>query len=139
MHALISFLTGGLFGAGLLVSGMTDTIKVQGWLDYFSAWNPTLAFVLGGAIMSMLVAWRIAAKRETAVLGNAFPIASPPILDRNLIGGAALFGFGWAVVGLCPGPAMALLAWGGTEAIVFFVAMVAGMTLNRLSARKANA
>jgi uncharacterized membrane protein YedE/YeeE len=136
MRAVISFLTGGLFGAGLLVSGMTDTAKVQGWLDYFGAWDPTLAFVLGGAILPMLIAWRVAAKRSSAVLGNAFPMPSPPILDRNLIGGAALFGFGWAVVGLCPGPAMAVLAWGGTEAIVFFVAMIAGMTLARIPSLK---
>lgn len=127
MRIVIALLAGGLFGAGLLVSGMTDTAKVQGWLDLFGNWDPTLAFVLGGAILPMLVAWRIAARRDRSVLGNALPQPSEPVIDGSLIGGSALFGFGWALVGLCPGPAMAVLGFGGTNAMIFFAAMIGGM------------
>lgn len=129
MRLIVALFAGGLFGGGLLVSGMTDTNKVQGWLDFFGAWDPTLAFVLGGAILPMLVAWQIASRRERAVLGTAIPAPSEPVIDRRLIGGSALFGFGWALVGLCPGPAMAVLGFGGTSAWIFFAAMVGGMML----------
>ncbi|MGB1234907.1 MAG: DUF6691 family protein [Planktomarina sp.] len=129
MRILVAFIAGGLFGAGLLVSGMTDTAKVQGWLDLFGNWDPTLAFVLGGAILPMLVAWRVAARRDTAVLGTPIPAQSDPVIDGNLLGGSALFGFGWALVGLCPGPAMAVIGFGGTSALIFGAATVGGMML----------
>ncbi len=129
MRLIVALLAGGLFGGGLLVSGMTDTSKVQGWLDVFGAWDPTLAFVLGGAIVPMVIAWRIAGRRERSVLGTPIPAPSEPVIDARLIGGSALFGFGWALVGLCPGPAMAVLGFGGTSAWVFFAAMVGGMML----------
>lgn len=127
MRLLLSLLAGGLFGVGLMVSGMTDTTKVQGWLDVFGAWDPTLAFVLGGAILPMLVAWRVAAKRRTALLGTPMPPAPEPRIDTRLLAGSALFGFGWALAGLCPGPAMASLSYGGVHGLVFFAAMLAGM------------
>ena len=127
MRQFWAFAIGGLFGAGLYVSGMTDTRKVQGWLDFFGDWDPTLAFVLGGAIIPMLVAWQIANRRKTALLGNPIPEMREQILDRRLIIGSALFGFGWALVGLCPGPAMASLFYGGTSGVIFFIAMAAGM------------
>lgn len=131
MRLLVSFLAGGLFGAGLLVSGMTDTTKVQGWLDMFGAWDPTLAFVLGGAILPMLIAWQLAARRTSAALGTPIPPRHDPILDRRLIGGSALFGFGWALAGLCPGPALASLSYGGVQGLVFLLAMIAGMLIWR--------
>ena len=124
---LFSFLAGGLFGAGLFVSGMTDTTKVQGWLDVFGAWDPTLAFVLGGAILPMLVAWQIAARRAGPALGGSFPNKPDARLGHNLVLGSVLFGAGWGLVGLCPGPAIASLSWGGTGGIVFLISMVAGM------------
>lgn len=127
MRALFAFLAGSLFGAGLLVSGMTDTTKVQGWLDLFGVWDPTLAFVMGGAIIPMSLAWVIGARREKALLGNAIPARSEPVIDARLLGGSALFGTGWALAGLCPGPAIASLTWGGTAGLVFFAAMAAGM------------
>ncbi len=129
MRLIVALLAGGLFGGGLLVSGMTDTAKVQGWLDIFGAWDPTLAFVLGGAILPMVIAWQIAARRDRAVLGTPIPAPSEPVIDARLIGGSALFGVGWALVGLCPGPAMAVLGFGGSPAWVFFAAMVGGMML----------
>jgi uncharacterized membrane protein YedE/YeeE len=123
----IAAASGGLFGAGLLVSGMTDTRKVQGWLDIFGAWDPTLAFVLGGAILPMLVAWHLTTKRAVALSGDAFPAKPDPRLGHNLVLGSVLFGAGWGLVGLCPGPAIASLSWGGTGGIVFLLAMIGGM------------
>lgn len=127
MRTVFAALAGGLFGAGLFVSGMTDTAKVQGWLDVFGAWDPTLAFVLGGAILPMLVAWRVAEQRGTSVLGSPIPGRAAPVLDARLLGGSALFGVGWGLVGLCPGPAMASISYGGPEGMVFLAAMIVGM------------
>ena len=126
MRALFAFLSGGLFGAGLLVSGMTDTRKVQGWLDVFGDWDPTLAFVLGGAIIPMAIAWRFTIGRAPA-LGGAFPAQPDPHIGWPLVVGSTLFGVGWGMVGLCPGPAMASLSYGGLNGAIFLVAMIAGM------------
>ncbi len=126
MRILISLIAGSLFGAGLLISGMTDTTKVQGWLDIFGAWDPTLAFVMGGAILPMLVAWRLTSGHAPLV-GGDFPPAAKPELDRRLILGSILFGMGWGLAGLCPGPALASLTYGGLGGVVFLSAMIAGM------------
>ena len=122
-------LSGALFGLGLLVSGMTDTTKVQGWLDIFGDWDPTLAFVLGGAILPMVLAWRIAARRRVAVLGGDITPLPANEITPSLAIGSAMFGAGWGLAGLCPGPAIASLAWGGTGGLVFSGAMIAGMML----------
>ncbi|ARU01331.1 DUF6691 family protein [Yoonia vestfoldensis] len=128
MRAFVSFLTGGLFGLGLLVSGMTDTTKVQGWLDVFGDWDPTLAFVMGGAIIPMAIAWRLTVGRKP-VLAAAFPAPPEPRIGRNLVIGSTLFGAGWGLAGLCPGPAIASLSYGGAGGLVFLAAMLAGMML----------
>lgn len=127
MRNLYAFGAGGTFGLGLLISGMTDTRKVIGWLDIFGAWDPTLAFVLGGAVSVMATAWWLAGRRGTPVLGGTFPPKPEPRLGRNLVAGSVIFGMGWGLAGLCPGPAMASLVWGGTGGIVFLVSMIAGM------------
>lgn len=127
MRGLFAALAGGIFGTGLLVSGMTDTTKVQGWLDVFGAWDPTLAFVLGGAILPMTIAWRIAAGQKISTLGTPMPAQPSQNLDRDLIFGSVLFGAGWALAGLCPGPAIASLSFGGWGGVVFLSAMLAGM------------
>ena len=124
-----SFLAGGLFGAGLLVSGMTDTRKVQGWLDIFGDWDPTLAFVLGGAILPMMITWNVAARRARSLLGEPLPGKANTTIDRNLMIGSLMFGAGWGLVGLCPGPAVASISWGGIGGGVFLVSMFAGMYL----------
>jgi uncharacterized membrane protein YedE/YeeE len=124
---LAAFASGGLFGSGLVVSGMTDTTKVQGWLDIFGAWDPTLAFVMGGAILPMALAWRITRRMRSPAFGAAFPAPAEPRLDRGLILGSMLFGMGWALTGLCPGPAIASLSFGGTGGLLFLLAMVIGM------------
>lgn len=133
MRMLVALICGSLFGAGLTVSGMTNTAKVQGWLDLFGAWDPTLAFVLGGAILPMVLAWRLAGGKIAApVLATKFPTRATRALDRNLVVGSVLFGFGWALVGLCPGPALAVLGHGGWPALLFFAAMAVGMRATRL-------
>lgn len=122
-----SFAAGGTFGVGLVLSGMTDTTKVQGWLDVFGDWDPTLAFVMGGAILPMAVAWRVSERLYHPVLGGAFPAAPQRDVGPNLVIGSILFGMGWALAGLCPGPAIASLSFGGTGGLVFVLAMLAGM------------
>lgn len=128
MRTIFAFLAGALFGAGLFISGMTDTSKVQGWLDVFGAWDPTLAFVMGGAILPMAAAWAFARGRKP-VLAEKFPKPVETKLDRGLVFGSMLFGAGWALVGLCPGPALASLSYGGWGHWVFLAAMLAGMGL----------
>ena len=126
MRILLALVAGSLFGAGLFVSGMTDTTKVQGWLDVFGAWDPTLAFVMGGAIIPMFFAWRLTADRAP-VAGGSFPTPPAPELDHRLITGSVLFGMGWGLAGLCPGPAIASITYGGWGGVVFLVSMLAGM------------
>ncbi|MGC1495095.1 MAG: DUF6691 family protein [Sulfitobacter sp.] len=128
MRAPIAFLSGSLFGLGLHLSGMTNTNKVQGFLDFFGAWDPTLAFVMGGAIIPMFIAWRVTHSRRP-IVGGDFPTPADPKLDRSLILGAVLFGMGWGLVGLCPGPALASLSYGGFGGVAFLIAMIAGMAL----------
>lgn len=129
MRNLFAFLSGSLFGAGLLVSGMVDTAKVQGWLDVFGAWDPTLAFVMGGAVVPMFFVWRLAARRSQSFLGNPLPRPAAPLVDRNLVLGSLLFGAGWGIAGLCPGPALASLGFGGWQGALFVAAMIAGMAI----------
>ncbi|MHA7815006.1 MAG: DUF6691 family protein [Pseudohaliea sp.] len=126
MRLFLAFIAGGLFGGGLFISGMTDTRKVQGWLDVFGAWDPTLAFVMGGAILPMAVAWRFT-RRGAPLAGGSFPALPDPVFDRQLIVGSLLFGAGWGLAGLCPGPSIASLSYGGTGGLLFLAAMVTGM------------
>jgi uncharacterized protein (TIGR01244 family) len=124
---VVGLLCGALFGAGLVLSGMTNTLKVQGWLDVFGDWDATLAFVLGGAIVPMAVAWRVAARRKASILGFALPEKPKAEVGPSLVIGSALFGMGWALAGLCPGPALASLSFGSWGGLVFLIAMAAGM------------
>jgi uncharacterized membrane protein YedE/YeeE len=126
MRMVFAALAGAIFGTGLWLSGMTDTTKVRGWLDVFGDWDPTLAFVMGGAILPMIPAWWLTRGRSP-VLGGNFPPPPGRQIDRGLVAGSVLFGFGWGLGGLCPGPSVASLSWGGIEGIVFLAAMVAGM------------
>lgn len=127
LRLFFSALSGALFGCGLWLSGMIDTTKVQGWLDVFGAWDPTLAFVMGGAILPMAIAWWIASKRQRALLGTAIPPRPAQKIGSDLIIGSVLFGAGWGLVGLCPGPALSAAYLNGTSGIVFIVSMLAAM------------
>ena len=128
-HEVVGFVAGAIFGCGLLVSGMIDTRKVQGWLDFFGDWDPTLAFVLGGAVLPMIFVWRVAERRKTSIFGDPIPARSAPVFDRPFIIGSLMFGAGWGLAGLCPGPALASFAIGGWGGALFFLAMVAGMVV----------
>ncbi|AWI83158.1 hypothetical protein CEW88_05455 [Alloyangia pacifica] len=124
-----ALVAGGLFGAGLFLSGMTDTAKVQGWLDVFGAWDPTLAFVMGGAMIPMAMAWLVARGRTRTALGTPLPPQPGTRIDRKLVIGSVLFGIGWGLAGLCPGPSIASLSYGGTGLYVFVAAMLTGMAV----------
>ncbi len=129
MKNLVTLFCGALFGLGLVVSGMTDTTKVQGFLDFLGAWDATLVFVMGGAIIPMFIAWRIAAIRKKSVLGGVIPLAPRTEIDRALILGGILFGAGWGLSGFCPGPALASVSFGGIGGLTFLASMLAGMVL----------
>ena len=128
-HRLSEFLVGLLFGLGLILSGMTDPGKVLGFLDLFGTWDPSLALVMGGAIMVGFFAFMLAKKRTQSFLGSAMHLPGRNDIDRRLVVGAALFGAGWGLAGFCPGPALVSLAAGQAQAAVFVVSMVAGMAL----------
>lgn len=129
MRLIIAALSGSLFGLGLIVSGMTDTLKVQGFLDLFGAWDPSLMFVMGGAIVPMFFAWRISGRQDDALFGGGTPAPVNTVIDRNLLVGGALFGIGWGLSGFCPGPALASVSFGGLGGITFVISMIAGMVL----------
>ena len=126
--------SGLLFGAGLTLSGMTDPRRVRGFLDIFGAWDPTLMFVMGGAATVMAIAWHIRSGMIRPVFGDRFSLPDRTDLDARLIIGSALFGVGWGLAGLCPGPAVASLALSPAAVIPFLLAMLAGMAAQRLVA-----
>ncbi len=128
----IALFAGALFGAGLAFSGMADPQRVRGFLDLFGRWDPTLAFVMGGALVPMAIAWRIQKRMAAPVLAVRFSLPTNRDLDSRLIGGSAVFGIGWGVAGLCPGPAIADLAIAPIPAAIFVLAMIGGMILHRL-------
>lgn len=140
MRWIIALFAGALFGAGLVVSGMADPTRVRAFLDLTGgAWDPTLAFVMGGAIIPMAVAWAVRGRLATPVAAPEFTVPATNPITPRLIAGAILFGAGWGIAGLCPGPAIADLALRPLEAGMFVVAMLAGFALHRLVDRPAPA
>ena len=137
IRSLVALLSGTLFGAGLALSGMMNPARVRGFLDIFGGWDPTLAFVMGGALVVMAIAWRIQKRMHTPLVCDEFALPATSLIDARLIGGAVLFGAGWGLAGLCPGPAIASLAINPGDVMLFAAAMVAGMGLSGLSERKA--
>lgn len=127
--------SGTLFGAGLALGGMTDPARVRGFLDLFGAWDPTLAFVMGGAVLVMAIAWRIQPKLANPLFAEKFSLPDRSDITAKLVFGSALFGIGWGVAGLCPGPAVAALVIEPVSAVIFVVAMLAGMGVVRLFER----
>jgi uncharacterized membrane protein YedE/YeeE len=127
MPIVSAFIVGLLFGIGLIVAGMTNPAKVQGFLDLAGNWDPSLAFVMGGAILVGLVGFGFAGKRERSLLGEAMRLPGATRIDRRLVLGGLAFGVGWGLAGFCPGPALASLGTGGVKAWIFTGAMLAGM------------
>jgi len=121
--------SGALLGAGLAVSSMTDRTVVLGFLDVLGAWNPTLAFVMAGAVAVTAVGFRFVLKRPSPALGGQFHVPKNDAVDRRLLAGAAIFGVGWGLAGFCPGPALVGAAAGLVDAWIFVPAMIAGSYL----------
>ncbi|CAM5774411.1 membrane protein [Labrys miyagiensis] len=122
--------TGAIFGFGLSLSGMLNPVRVQGFLDIFGHWDPSLAFVLAGAVVVAFLGVRLARRLAHPVLDADFKLPTTRAIDMPLILGSALFGVGWGLAGLCPGPAVASLSLGLWQTALFVVAMVAGMILH---------
>ena len=130
MSRISPFLAGLLFGLGLCLSGMTNPTKVLAFLDLAGAWDPSLAFVMIGAIAVAFVAFRVASRRAASLSGRPFQIPTSKAIDARLVGGSLLFGAGWGLAGLCPGPAIVNLGYLNSRAALFVLAMAAGMALH---------
>jgi uncharacterized membrane protein YedE/YeeE len=127
MQTLIALLAGLLFGIGLILAGMTDPAKVTGFLDLAGAWDPSLAFVMLGAIGAAAPAFALAARRRHSLLGAPMQLPTNARIDRRLLLGSLVFGIGWGLAGYCPGPAIASLGTGSGAALIFTVSMIIGM------------
>jgi uncharacterized membrane protein YedE/YeeE len=127
LYRIAEFVVGLLFGLGLMLSGMTDPGKVMGFLDLFGTWDPSLALVMGGAIMVGFFAFTVAKKRTSTFLGGAMRLPTNMDMDKKLVIGSLLFGAGWGLAGFCPGPALVSMADGQPKALVFVLAMLVGM------------
>lgn len=134
---IVPLLSGTLFGAGLTVGGMTDPARVRGFLDLFGDCDPTLAFVMGGAVLVMALAWMLQRRMQRPAFATAFALPETRDITPRLVAGSGLFGIGWGIAGLCPGPGFAALAIDPAPAAIFVAAMLAGMALVRLTERGA--
>ena len=137
MQLFAALIAGLIFGLGLILSGMTDPSKVIGFLDLAGPWDPSLAFVMGGAVLVGLVAFRIARTRSRTILGGPLRLPEATHIDRRLLLGGLAFGVGWGLAGFCPGPALASLATGGSKALIFTAAMLVGMVIFEIQDRLA--
>ena len=135
MQLLMALLAGLVFGLGLIVSGMTDPSKVTGFLDLAGTWDPSLAWVMGGAIGVGLIAFRLARTRSQALLGGPMQLPTARQIDRRLVLGGLTFGVGWGLTGYCPGPVLASLATGGSKPLIFTLAMLVGMAIFEIQDR----
>jgi uncharacterized protein len=129
MFALSALLSGLVFGLGLIVSGMANPAKVLGFLDLAGAWDPSLAFVMGGAILVGFFAFLVAKNRTHSFIGAEMKLPTATAVDRRLLTGSAMFGAGWGVAGFCPGPGLVALGMGEPKALVFVAAMLVGMAI----------
>lgn len=139
MNRISEFVIGLLFGWGLLISGMTDPGKVIGFLDLAGAWDPSLAFVMGGGVLVGLIGFTVAKKRTRSFLGSAMHLPTSRDIDRRLVLGSLTFGAGWGLAGFCPGPGIVAMGAGESKAALFVVAMIAGMLVFEVLDRWAKA
>lgn len=124
-----ALLSGLIFGAGLAISGMTNTFRVQGFLDIAGAWDPTLAFVMGGGLLVTFIGYKLVLRQPAPLFEGSFSLPTRTDIDKPLWIGAALFGIGWGLVGYCPGPAVAGLGYGYTATLIFVPTMIIGLLL----------
>ena len=129
MFALSAWLSGLVFGLGLIVSGMANPAKVLGFLDLAGEWDPSLALVMGGAVAVGFFAFLIAKNRKRSFIGAEMKLPTASAIDSRLLAGSALFGAGWGVAGFCPGPGLVALGMGEPKALVFVAAMLVGMVI----------
>jgi len=127
MQAVFALISGLVFGLGLILSGMANPAKVLAFLDLAGRWDPSLALVMAGAIAVALPAFAWAKRRKTSMLGTPLSLPTSTTIDARLVGGGLLFGVGWGLAGFCPGPALVALGMGEAKALLFVVAMLAGM------------
>ena len=135
MLILTAMLAGLVFGIGLIISGMANPAKVLGFLDISGSWDPSLAFVMAGAIAVGALAFALARRRSASLLGAPIKLPAGREIDRRLVTGSALFGVGWGIAGFCPGPALVSLGTGSHKAMLFVAAMLAGMAIFELLER----
>lgn len=124
-----------LFGLGLALSGMTNTDKVQNFLDLFGNWDPQLMIVMASALATFAICYRLIIKRDKPIQANVFHLPTAKHIDKRLVTGAALFGIGWGLVGYCPGPALASFAYGYWQPVVFMIAMLIGSRIAKFLVR----
>lgn len=136
MKIISALIAGLIFGVGLIVSGMVNPLKVQNFLDLFGTWDPSLAFVMGGAIAVTLPGYfLLRSKRQAPLFAEKFHWPTRTDLDGRLLAGAAIFGIGWGIGGFCPGPALTALTTGATSTIAFVIAMLAGLSVAKVAAK----
>ncbi|MGH1482891.1 MAG: DUF6691 family protein [Geminicoccales bacterium] len=131
MRLLSTFLIGLLFGLGIAISGMANPAKVLNFFDVFGTWDPSLIFVMGGALLVTFIGYRFVLQRQAPLLAERFQLPTSTALDARLLGGSALFGVGWGLAGFCPGGALPALGTGRGEVVLFVAALIAGMLLTR--------
>ena len=132
----VAFLSGGLFAVGLAIAGMTQPARVQGFLDVTGAWDPTLAFVMGGAVLINIVLFTLILRLDRPALERVFDLPGTSKIDRPLVLGSALFGVGWGLAGYCPGPGLTSLGTLDVNVLVFVATMIVGMAAHAWLTRK---
>ncbi|GHA55451.1 membrane protein [Amylibacter ulvae] len=134
MKLIFALFTGLVFGAGIALSGMMNPAKVFNFFDVAGTWDPSLAFVMGGAVIITFIGYRLVWRRDAPFFDGRFQIPTPNVIDARLIGGSAIFGIGWGIAGFCPGAAIPAVGTGRWEVALFLVAVTAGFYVRRLIA-----
>lgn len=135
MKLVFAWITGLVFGSGIAISGMIDPAKVLNFFDIAGSWDPSLAFVMGGAVVVAFIGYRLVLRRRAPLFESRFQVPTASAIDMRLVGGSALFGIGWGIAGFCPGAAIPALGTGRWEVLLFLVSVAVGIGLRRILAR----